>query len=417
MSLQGPLLVLSGRDATETAAALQRAGAFPVVEAGWDEAATALAQVQPTALVIVATDRTQLQVEAILSQAAALGGPLVPVLALDAGGASGWPVSVLPIYADAAPERLVACLRAALRVRTLHAAVLRRLGAGGESLPLFPETDPMEDTTVLVAGRGRSYPALTTAFGERAGLIGALSLETAAGYLEARDVDALVIGDGFNRKDVAAVLDRLGSDPRFRDLPMSVLDAHLPEFDPSRMPLLQQVGGDPEVAAQRTLPYARLHAFSGRLKRMIAALDAKGVIDPDTGLYTRDAFVRDFNRAVGAAEARGSALSLARLSFDASTQPRTSKDAARIAGRLVRAGDFACRDRDGSILMAFMETDLGAAHVVARRIASILRHTMLAPDQDRNALTPTVSVAAYKGRDNAASLLARVTPARVVAAE
>ena len=52
---------------------------------------------------------------------------------------------------------------------------------------------------MLVAGRGRGYPALTVAIGERMGLIGALSIETARSYLGARDIDGVVIGDGFNR--------------------------------------------------------------------------------------------------------------------------------------------------------------------------------------------------------------------------
>ena len=63
----------------------------------------------------------------------------------------------------------------------------------------MPAHDPLEDATVLVAGRGRDYPALTVAIGERMGLIGALSIETARSYLGARDIDGVVIGDGFNR--------------------------------------------------------------------------------------------------------------------------------------------------------------------------------------------------------------------------
>ena len=70
----------------------------------------------------------------------------------------------------AAPARLVARLTAALRVRTLHATVLRRASAR-----VTLRTGADAETTVLVAGRGGSYPALTMAVGERAGLIGALN--------------------------------------------------------------------------------------------------------------------------------------------------------------------------------------------------------------------------------------------------
>ena len=49
----------------------------------------------------------------------------------------------------------------------------------------------------------------------------------------------------------------------------------------------------------------------------------------------------------------------------------------------MRQVDFACREADNSIFAVFTETDLRAAHVIARRIASVLKHTMLAPDRKR----------------------------------
>jgi hypothetical protein len=47
----------------------------------------------------------------------------------------------------------------------------------------------------------------------------------------------------------------------------------------------------------------------------------------------------------------------------------------------MRQVDFACREADNSIFAVFTETDLRAAHVIARRIASVLKNTMLAPDR------------------------------------
>jgi len=63
-------------------------------------------------------------------------------------------------------------------------------------------SDPLGDATVLVAGRGRSYPALSVAIGERVGLVGALSVESAARALNVRDIDGMVIGDGFGPRIV-----------------------------------------------------------------------------------------------------------------------------------------------------------------------------------------------------------------------
>ena len=54
---------------------------------------------------------------------------------------------------------------------------------------------------------------------------------------------------------------------------------------------------------------------------MLKSLDAKGMLDPDTGLLAHDAFWRDLNRAVDDAEKRGVGLSIARFSFDAQRSP------------------------------------------------------------------------------------------------
>ena len=49
-----------------------------------------------------------------------------------------------------------------MRVRTLHATVLRRLPEAKVSLP---DSDPARDATVLLIGRGSAYPALSVALG------------------------------------------------------------------------------------------------------------------------------------------------------------------------------------------------------------------------------------------------------------
>ena len=76
------------------------------------------------------------------------------------------------------PRAWCAALSTALRIRTLHGTVLRRirtLASRGEQLPELPANDPLDEANVLVAGRGRSYPTLSVAVGERVGVVGALS--------------------------------------------------------------------------------------------------------------------------------------------------------------------------------------------------------------------------------------------------
>jgi len=198
----------------------------------------------------------------------------------------------------------------------------------------------------------------------------------------------------------------LGEDDRFRDLPIGLLGRTA--VDDERLANLVRVESDADILVERLLPFVRLQVFESRLKRLLKSLDAEGTVDPETGLLGREAFWRDLGRAVKQAEDEGGALTVARFAFEDMTDARCSIDAARLFSRLMRNIDFACREHDGSIIAAFTETDLRNAHVVARRIANVLRHTMLAPNLDRHSIKPTVTLATLKPTDNLTSLVARV---------
>lgn len=408
MALSGPVIVVAD-EATQVHDALAAGGNLPVREVSAIDAIALIAETEPSAVVLAdsCADPDHHQAQAIADAVDRCSGSIIPIMAI-VHEAPVYPLA-LPVQAQDISTRLVARLRSALRVRALHASVQRRIEQLGEhdTVPESAEYDPIEDATVLVAGRGRAYPALTVAVGERMGLIGALSIETARSYLGARDIDGVVIGDGFNRSMVEDFMEELGADPRWRDLPVIVpRDAgHL--IDPERMPNVDEMTGSPEDIANHLLPFARMHAFSSRLKRMAVALDQKGAVAPETGLMTAGAFMAELQRAAASAESRGAGLSLARLSFDILPNRRASLDAARITGRLLRPSDIACRDEDGSILIGFTETDLVTAHVVARRIASVLKHTTLALGSERTRLGPTVALAAFRARDTVESLIAR----------
>jgi len=417
MALQGPFVVVADGPAPDVVEALRAAGAFPVIETSWLDAAAALASVAPEAIVLAEScgDRECAEefVQVLSSRAKTSDGPFTPVIARIRDDGAPCVTGALAVSASAPAARIARRLAPALRVRSLHGTVLRRmqtLAARGEPVPELPDSDPLEEATVLVAGRGRSYPALSVAVGERVGLVGALSVESAARALHARDVDGLVIGDGFGPRVVEALLTVLAEDVRFRDLPVVMLGGHhgVVEDFYAHLPNLDRVAEGPERLVERFLPFVRLHAFAERLKRMLKSLDAKGMIDPHTGLLAHDAFWRDLNRAVDDAEKRGVGLSIARFSF-ARSDRRVSLDAARLLSRLMRQVDFACREADDSIFAVFTETDLRAAHVVARRIASVLKHTMLAPDKARNGgIETAVTLATLKPTDNIDSLVARV---------
>jgi GGDEF domain-containing protein len=207
----------------------------------------------------------------------------------------------------------------------------------------------------------------------------------------------------------------LAEDVRFRDLPIGVLDNAA--VDDERLPNLIRVDSDPVRLVERMLPFVRLQAFESQLKRVLKSLETEGVTDPDTGLLNAAAFWRDLDGAVQAMEQTGKALSVARFTFEGAFDYRAQVDAARLFSRLLRKVDFACREKDGSILAAFTETDLRSAHVVARRMASVLMRTMVSSDRDRHTIKPTITLAALKPTDNLNTLVARIGASSQVAAE
>jgi GGDEF domain-containing protein len=124
---------------------------------------------------------------------------------------------------------------------------------------------------------------------------------------------------------------------------------------------------------------------------------------------------------VAEAADRSQALSVARYSFDGTLDARARLDGARQVTRLIRNIDFACRDDDGAILIAFTQTDLRSAHGVARRIAAAIKTAMTAPnggqDQIIGRITANVTLASQKNDDTLDSLMQRVMGSRMVAAE
>jgi len=307
-----------------------------------------------------------------------------------------------------------------MRVRALHATVVRRIelfASHGGKIPVLTVGDALEDATVLIAGRGPLYPALSVAMGERVKAVGALSVETAVRHINSCDIDGIVVGDGFSPRMVEALLTLLAQEPRYRDIPIAVIGETPADFAES-LPNIDHVDGDPARLVARMAPLVRMHAFEARLKRMLMALETEGMFDPETGLLTRDSFERDLTKAMSDAADRSLPLSLARYSFDRAIDLRADLDSARLVKRLIRNIDFSCRDDDGSILVAFTQTDLRSAHVVARRIAAALKHhAMLTAHRGHGQITANVTLATHKNGDTIDSLLQRVLDSRMVAAE
>jgi len=401
MSQQGPIIVVSRAERPPFASALDDAKLFPVIDASWADASRAVAQLAPAAVLVASSEAAEPSLDALAEQIAATK-PYLPLIVVDP--AASLPANAIPLAQSGGNfDRLLARLRAALRVRTLHSTVLRRLDGDPAARAALDDTDPARDATVLLIGRGASYPSLSVALGERMGVVGALSLEAAAKHLNVRDIDGVVLGEGFSPRVEDAFLTVLSEDVRFRNLPVVLTSGALaPTYD---LPNLESVSGEPALVAANALPLIRQHAFETHLGRMLKSIEAGGLLDSRTGLLAPPAFNQDFINAVSQTLSHGGGLSVACFSFDP-RQPRAQLDGARILSRLMRRMDFGAAQNDGSVLVVFAETDLRTAHGIARRLLSVLRHTSHGKRDAR--AEPTVTVATLSPSDTAKSLLARL---------
>jgi hypothetical protein len=335
MSMLGPVVVVTETSAPELVDILGKAGAFPVVESTLSATQAAIAEIKPVALLLAEplADANAGDVQALVRKAQARRGPIMPVLMDAADAAAATVPFAVPFVANEPAHQIVARLRAALRVRTLHATVLRRSRETQNLKTGALPADLLDHATVLCFGRGRSYPTLTTAIAERVGLIGAMSVETAARCLKSRDVDGIVIGDGHNPRIVEALLTVLAEDPSFRNLPVGIFGSSIPRDE--RLSNFFHVENDLSLLIAWLLPLVRMHAFTGQLNRSLRSIETKGALDSETGLAACSTFWSELDRAIHEAEDGGCALSVARFSFE-DIDHRGSIDAARLFSRFVR---------------------------------------------------------------------------------
>lgn len=424
MPLPGPILIISDQRDRKLAVALAAGGASSVVESGLAEAAATVARVRPVAILLAGPEPVpqRLFADQLTAAIDALPAPFVPVIMRVKDGAPP-DLNALPIDFNAPAAQVVARLTAMLRVRTLHATVLRRTAAmqrtaqAAAAVPSLPKSDPLDEATVLVMSRGRHYPELAAAVGERVGLIGALSPENAARYLNLRDVNGVIIGDGFGPSTVEVFLTALTEDSRFGDLPVAVVPELPATVDRVRLAGIEPVRGKPQDVVARLMPLVRVHAFAARLRRHAASLDARGLLDPATGLFSAAAFDYGMPQMIADCRKRDAAMSVARFELPATLPPRLRTDAARLVGRLIRPGDFAAQDVEGAITVVMAGAALHQCHVTARRIASVIRSTLMCEHDGGSPVEAMVTIAALRATDSSHSLLARVSGPERAAAE
>src|ERR1700730_5024730 len=138
MSQQGPIIVVSTAERRSLATALGDAQIFPIIDTTWTDAPHAVEQLQPAAVGVAMSANVEPGFEPLAKQIAARQ-PYLPLIAIDPK--TSLPENAIPFsHSGGSFDRLTARLRAALRVRTLHATVMRRLDDDPAGPTTLPET-------------------------------------------------------------------------------------------------------------------------------------------------------------------------------------------------------------------------------------------------------------------------------------
>ena len=245
--------------------------------------------------------------------------------------------------------------------------------------------------------------------------MGALSIEAAARCLNAREIDGLVIGDGSAAGAVEAFLTRAG---RGRALPRSAdRRARRAPSMPRQLPNFVRAPRSAGCCSRASLPLIRLHAFESALKRLLKSIECKGMLDPAHRPAQRQRFSRDLDRAIdGRRRARRRAVARALLVRRAGRPPRQpGRRAAGQPARAQRRFRLPARTTARSC-SSFTETDLRAAHVVARGSPACSSTPCCAPDRDQAGRQPDRDAGDAASPPTPCSRCWRASPPRPVAA-
>src|SRR6187401_2418274 len=125
MSLQGPIVVIGEQQSSALIDAISAAGALPVIESSCADAAAAITAAHPSAIVLAdAQAAADDGLAGWLTREITRRTPIVPVVACAGHAAPAYRESLaMPHGSD--PQAVAARIASALRVRALHAALLR----------------------------------------------------------------------------------------------------------------------------------------------------------------------------------------------------------------------------------------------------------------------------------------------------
>ena len=294
-----------------------------------------------------------------------------------------------PLHPVQAAMRCEALVRAsvaeeefALRVETFSERGVRLRAA---------EPDPGPLRVLTIGEPAPKFLALANALvANGAEVTGALTAYTAFDYLHDRTFDAVVLWAGETHAEALSIAGGMRRNTRLYHTPTILYLRDGATVDPNDaysrgLSDLASADTPEEETARRVISLARAYRRETAIRQALDDARSTGLMDPSTGLFTRDLFAAHLGRLATAARARRRPLSVAVLRI----AERPNIDQARKSGgldraipqigsmisRLVRAEDTAARLGPEIFALALPAARASAAKTAADRIAAVIACT------------------------------------------
>jgi len=261
-----------------------------------------------------------------------------------------------------------------------------------------PDLSPLR---ILAIGEpAPQFLALANQLKQRgAEVIGAFTAYTAFDYLHERPFDGVVLWAGDNPQESLSIAAGLRRNTRLFHTP-ALLYLRQGSFVTTAEAYHRGIAdvASPETpedeTARRVLELARNHRRQSGVRQALEAARGSGLMDPATGLFTRELFASHLARIAQAARVRNRPLSVCVLKVAETAEltalraegwvARAIPQIGSMIGRLVRVEDTAGRLGPEVFALALPATNLASARLAAERISAVIACTAFEAGEGRS---------------------------------
>ncbi|MBP8247504.1 MAG: diguanylate cyclase [Phenylobacterium sp.] len=252
----------------------------------------------------------------------------------------------------------------------------------------MPDPDPSPFKVLAIGEPAPQFLALSNAL-TRSGaeVVGAFTAYTAFDYLHERPFDAVVLWAGDNSQEALSIAAGMRRNTRLYHTPALLYmkqESYVTMSEAYHRGISDVASPEtPETeTAKRVIELARSYRRQTAIRKALEKARASGLMDPATGLFTRDLFATHLGRLAQASRLRNRPLSVCVLKV--SNRPdvdnarhggwldRAIPQIGSMIGRLVRVEDTAARLGPEVFALALPATPQASARAAGERIAAVI---------------------------------------------